>query len=456
MGEEQPDQLKIPRQTPVFAPVAAGERISCVDILRGFAVLGILLMNITSFGFPWNGDKDLASAISLADPNLAVWVITSALFEGKMRATFSMLFGAGIVLFTTRAEARQGGPASTELYYRRLLWLLALGFLHGAFLWTGDILYEYAVGGALLYPWRKLSPRILLGAGLVLLVTGALQRIPSQWETEQKRVAAAEANVAQAAGATLTAQQRDALEEWASMMRNLKPNETQIAKQIAEHQQGYWSLFLLRQRDGGVGGGFTSSWDTAAMMLVGMALFKLGVLSAGRSRRFCWTLMLLGYSIGLLINGYTVYHTLRSKFEPINLWWNVASYDVGRLAMALGHIGLIILIFQAGWLRWLTSRLAAVGQMALTNYLMQSLICTTLFYGYGAGLYGKLQRYELYYVVVGVWVLQLLLSSLWLRYFRFGPMEWLWRSLTYKTWQPLRMQARAPVLAEGLASPTLT
>ena len=101
MGEEQPDQLKIPRQTPVFAPVAAGERISCVDILRGFAVLGILLMNITSFGFPWNGDKDLASAISLADPNLAVWVITSALFEGKMRATFSMLFGAGIVLFTT-------------------------------------------------------------------------------------------------------------------------------------------------------------------------------------------------------------------------------------------------------------------------------------------------------------------------------------------------------------------
>jgi uncharacterized protein len=81
--------------------------------------------------------------------------------------------------------------------------------------------------------------------------------------------------------------------------------------------------------------------------------------------------------------------------------------------------------------------------MALTNYLMQSLICTTLFYGYGAGLYGKLQRYELYYVVVGVWVLQLLLSSLWLRYFRFGPMEWLWRSLTYTTWQPLRMQARA-------------
>src|SRR5262249_53762582 len=151
------------------------------------------------------------------------------LFEGKMRATFSMLFGAGIVLFATRAEARQAGPASTELYYRPLLWLLALGFLHSTFLWTGVILYQYAVGGMLLYPLRKLSHRVLLGAGLLLLLIGSLQRIPSQWETEQKRVAAAEANAAQAAGETLTAKQRDAQEEWASMMRGLKPNDTQIA-----------------------------------------------------------------------------------------------------------------------------------------------------------------------------------------------------------------------------------
>src|SRR5262249_13254676 len=157
-----------------------GERICSVDTLRGFAVLGILLMNITGFGFPWNGNRDLAGAASVADPNLAVWVIISVLFEGKMRATFSMLFGAGIVLFTTRAEARQGGPGSAALYYRRLLWLLAFGFLHATFLWDGDILYEYAVGGALLYPWRHLPPKRLLLAGLLLLLMGALQGIPSR------------------------------------------------------------------------------------------------------------------------------------------------------------------------------------------------------------------------------------------------------------------------------------
>jgi uncharacterized protein len=107
--------------------------------------------------------------------------------------------------------------------------------------------------------------------------------------------------------------------------------------------------------------------------------------------------------------------------------------------MALGHLSAIILIFQAGWLKWLMARLAAVGQMALTNYLMQTLICTTVFYGYGFGLYGSLQRYQLYYVVVGVWIFQLLISQIWLRYFRFGPAEWVWRSLTYWQRQPMRI-----------------
>ena len=270
MGQEQPDLPTVPREAPVVEPVAAGERLSSLDILRGFALLGILLMNITGFGFPWNGDRDLSSAAGIADPNLAVWVITSVLFEGKMRATFSMLFGAGMVLFTTRAEARQSGSDSAELYYRRLLWLLAIGFLHARFLWDGDILYEYAVGGFLLYPLRKLPPKALLLAGLLLLSTGALGTIPGNWETEEKRVAAAEANAAQAAGATLTAKQRDAQEEWASHMRNQKPNETQIAKEIADHQEGYWSIFLRRQGRGG----FWSSWDTTGMML-GMGLMKL-------------------------------------------------------------------------------------------------------------------------------------------------------------------------------------
>ena len=177
------------------------------------------------------------------------------------------------------------------------------------------------------------------------------------------------------------------------------------------------------------------------MMLIGMGLMKLGVFSGTLSRGFYWALMLVGYAAGLAINGYTAHRTLQSNFEPINMWWNFSTYDIGRLTMALGHLSAIILIFQSGWIGWLMSRLAAVGQMALTNYLMQTLICTTIFYGYGFGQYGKLQRYQLYFVVLGVWILQLLISPIWLRYFRFGPAEWVWRSLTYWKRQPMRISA---------------
>ncbi|MCI0376836.1 MAG: DUF418 domain-containing protein [Gemmataceae bacterium] len=449
MSQESPEPTALAEEAQL-QPVSAGERLSSVDVLRGFALLGILLMNITSFGFPHNGQADLAAAKSSADPNLAIWIGTSVVFEGKMRAMFSMLFGAGIVLFTLRAEKRQGVEQSSKVFYRRVLWLLALGFLHFNLLWPGDILYEYAVGAFLLFPLRRLSPKLLLLAGLLLLFTGSLRSIPRNWELEQKRVAAAEANAAEAAGKTLTAEQRDAQAEWAARMRWRKPNETQIAKEIADHQQDYWSMFLMRQRQGWAG--FVSSWDTAGMMLLGMGLMKLGVFSAAFSIPAYLAMMLLGYTAGFLINSYTAYRAIETNFEPIGLWWNFATYDAGRLTMAMGHIGLLMVIYKAGWLRWLMSGLAAVGQMALTNYLLQSLICTTIFYGYGFGLYGQLERYQLYYVVLGVWIAELIWSPIWLRYFDFGPAEWLWRSLTYWKWQPMRSRARAPVAEEPVAS----
>jgi uncharacterized protein len=452
MGQEQPELSTPARETLDLEPVATGERLSSVDILRGFAVLGILLMNITSFGFPWNGNRDLADAASITDPNRGVWLITSVLFEGKMRAMFSMLFGAGIVLFSLRAEERQGVAKGAEVFYRRVLWLLAIGFLHFNFLWSGDILYEYAVGALLLYPLRNLSSKLLLLAGVLLLVLGALRTIPRNLDLEQRREAATEAKVAQAAGATLTPEQRNAIRRWNARMLSRIPDDQQIAEEIAEHQKGYWSIFLMRQERSWLSG-FMSSWDTAGMILIGMSLMKWGVFSAALSWRSYLAILFLGYTAGLLINGYNAYRNIQSKFDPIGMWWNFTTYDAGRLTMALGHVGLIMVIYQAGWLSWLTSRLAAVGQMALTNYLMQSLICTTIFYGYGFGLYGQLERYQLYQVVLGVWIFQLLTSPLWLRYFRFGPAEWLWRSLTYWKWQPMRAGARSPVAPEPVPSP---
>jgi uncharacterized protein len=181
-------------------------------------------------------------------------------------------------------------------------------------------------------------------------------------------------------------------------------------------------------------------WSVSGRMLIGMGLMKLGVFSAGRSRRYYWVLMLLGYGLGLPLVAFGGYQLIRRHFDVVYLFGTGLAYNsLGSIPVALGHVAVLLLVYKAGLLTGLTRRLAAVGRMALSNYLMQSILCTTLFYGYGLGLYGTLDRVQLLGVVVGVWLLQLWYSPLWLRHFRYGPVEWLWRSLTYGGLQPLRV-----------------
>lgn len=190
-------------------------------------------------------------------------------------------------------------------------------------------------------------------------------------------------------------------------------------------------------------------WMIGGRMLFGMGLMKLGVFAAARSRRFYVWLAVLGYGVGLPLVGYDTYALLRSHFHyPEALRSGYLFNYVGSVPVALGHVAVVMLVCRAGALRRLTARLAAVGRMALTNYLMQSILCTTLFYGYGVGLYGKLDRTGLAGVVLAVWAAELAWSPVWLRYFRFGPAEWLWRSLTYWRRQPLR-RAAEPAVAEA-------
>jgi uncharacterized protein len=176
------------------------------------------------------------------------------------------------------------------------------------------------------------------------------------------------------------------------------------------------------------------------MMLIGMAMLKLGIITAERDRKFYLLMILIGYGIGGTINAITGYYFARSGFDlgKESLAWILADLP-SMLLVAGGHIGLVMLIVKSGWLKRLTSRLAAVGQMTLTCYLATSLICTTIFEGYGFGLFAKLQRYQLVYVVFSVWLFLLIASPIWLRHFRFGPMEWVWRSLTYWRKQPMKI-----------------
>jgi uncharacterized protein len=174
------------------------------------------------------------------------------------------------------------------------------------------------------------------------------------------------------------------------------------------------------------------------MMLLGVAFFKWNILAGQRSYKFYLLLMITGYIIGLSINYYETHLILDSNFDYLAFQKANITYDLGRVPTAIGHIGLIMIFCKIPWGKWLKSALASVGKMALTNYLMHSVICMVIFTGVGFGMFGKLQRYELLYVVLGIWIFQLILSPLWLRYFYFGPAEWLWRKLSYLNNPPFR------------------
>lgn len=435
------DPAAIPARTEP-APVSRGERITALDSVRGFALLGILLLNIVGFALYHEAYDNPTSAGGATGINLGFWYVLHVLAEGKMRCLFSLVFGASAVLLTSRLEGR---PEAADIYYRRTLWLLVFGIAHSFLLWQGEILYPYALCGFALYPFRRMRPRRLILIASALIAYCALSYFIMGHQAADK-MAAGQAAVAKAdRGETLTEEEGDARQEWEKMLRNRNPDAEALARDAAEWRGNPWRVIKARAEVVMMWCSipYYHAWnvDILSMMLLGMALMKTGVLAGARSSRFYGTLALAGYLVGVPLHAANGWAILKSGFRPDVQGYASSVYDLGRLAVACGHLGLLLWLSKRGWLRGLTDRLGAVGQMALTNYVMHSVVCAFLFTGYGLGLYGRLERYQLYYVVAGLWIFQMIASPIWLRHFRFGPLEWVWRSLTYWQRQPMRLAA---------------
>ena len=431
-----------------MAPVAASERIAALDVIRGFAVLGILAMNITGFAFHPAAYGDPTVQGGATGINLWIFLFHAVLTDGKMRGIFSLMFGAGLILLARRAEQRGGAALLADIHYRRMLWLMLFGILHAFFLWWGDILYPYALLGLVLYPMRRLSPRTLLVVAALLLAGMTAVMTGQAFELRSRRDKAAEADAAASKGAKLTEEQTEAQKKWKDALKELKPGPEEIKK----FNEGFGGSFAsaLKKRAQIVIRWHSAPfyapmmWDMLGMMFLGMALLKMGVLSAERSYRFYAWMAAVGYAVGIPLHVYPNWSNVAHNFEVIRLGFNWIPYEPARIAVCLAHVAVLAMVLKAGALRWLTSALEAVGQMAFTNYIAQSVICSLAFYGYGFGLYGQLERHQVYYVVLGIWAFQLIASPVWLRRFRFGPLEWCWRSLTYWRRQPMRIAAPEP------------
>jgi uncharacterized protein len=430
-----------------LAPTSAVERISAIDMLRGVAVLGILILNIVAFALPHQAYDDPTVAGGASDVDRAMWVVSTIAFEGKMRAVFSLLFGAGVILLTSRMEARGAGQQVADIYYRRNLWLVGFGIVHAyLLLWWGEILYMYGVTALFLFPFRRLSPRALVLLGAIVLSI----LLPKEWlayhQLQTLRLKADAAQAVKAANHRLTDDQQADIRAWTDRLDEAKPNAKALHKEITERRSGYFSnvASLSPVNVDGQSTGFYlwAFWDCAGMMLIGMGLVKNGFLNGIATSRTYLLGALAGYGLGLPLTVLRVYSWMTSGFAPFG-WFPSplpGTYEFARLGMALGHVSVLLLLYRSGRMRWIVERLAAVGQMALTNYIMQTVICVIVFYGVGLGLFGHLQRHQLYYVLAAIWVAELAWSAPWLRRFRFGPCEWLWRSLTYAHRQPFRRE----------------
>lgn len=440
---------------PQPAAAAGNDRIGMLDTMRGIAVLGILLMNITGFGLPYAYDNPTAwGGNSAAD--LAVWRIMALFFEGTMRGLFTLLFGASALLFLQRHGSRATDLRPADLYFRRTLWLIVFGLINGyALLWSGDVLFYYGVAGLALFVFRNLSPRRLLILAAVFMCLQTAISVGEWVDFHETQALAQAANERAAAGQPLADGDQEAIDAYAAVQAEFHPARENLEAYVADVRDSYSSAFAVLRGD---------TWfmqsvfffrhgivECFGMMLLGMALLKWGVLTGASSNRTYLAMIVAGYTLGLIVNAFEIRALESGAFSPEALMNALLTYDLGRIAMTLGHLGLIAIICRTPWLANASRVFAAVGQMALTNYLTQSLLCLLIFTGAGLAWYGQLARHELYYVVAAIWVLQLIWSPLWLRHFRYGPAEWLWRSLTYWRLQPMRRLVPA---ASQLSAPT--
>ncbi|TQV75256.1 DUF418 domain-containing protein [Aliikangiella marina] len=396
------------------APITSSERMVSLDLIRGIAILGILIMNIQSFGNLFATYFNPTINGDFSGLNQITWFITHIFFEQKFYTIFSMLFGAGIVVMAEKASAK--GLSAAKYHYRRSVLLILFGLLHGYLIWYGDILNIYGLFALIVFLMWKKSPRFQIVSGLVLILL--------------------------LSGFMLLGYLAMPAEDAAQMQSLFIPSEEVIAKEIAAYQ-GTWSESFAQRIEAMahmfsfIGFGI---FRITGCMLLGMAFYKLGIFSAQRSKQFYWKLIYWCLLPGLAMATYSAYALNQSGFlDAKTVQMKLAQYNyLGSLLMAIGYIGMFNLFFLSEGFKKLKQRLQAVGQMAFTNYITQSLICTSLFYGFGLGLFSMLSRFEMVLVAILVLALQMVWSPWWLKKFRFGPLEWLWRSLTYFKLQPMK------------------
>lgn len=395
-----------------------GQRLLSLDLLRGVALLGILLMNMQSFAMPGAVYLNPTAYGDFTGTNQYLWMFYHIFADQKFMSLFSMLFGAGVVLFCQNIE--QKGQSVAGLHYRRTFWLLIFGLIHSYLFWYGDILFSYAMCGFLVFLLRNKSVKTLMSIATILLLLSSFYSL--------------------FVGFSLPHFPDEAL---VGLREAWSPEADKLQEEITAYKGTFIDALYFRAEETFFMQTYVFLtyfvWRASAMMLLGMALFKSGFFHLRWSVQSYKKLLLIVMPLGFALIGWGVFKNTEHAFSlefsmfiggQFNYW--------GSILVALGYAAAVMLWVQSGLLQSLQNRLRAIGKTAFSNYILHTLICTSIFYGYGLGLFTELGRVAQLVIIVTIWLLQLWLAPWWLKHFKFGPLEWCWRSLTYWRWQPMK------------------
>lgn len=394
------------------------DRIVSIDILRGIAVFGILILNIQSFSMPGAAYINPTTWGDLTGINKAIWIISHVFASEKFMSIFSMLFGAGIILLYERKKSQ--GRSAGKVHYYRNLWLLIFGLLHAYLIWHGDILVAYSLCGFFVYLFRKMKSKglIILATGFFLIpgLINLMGGISVQYWPEESY------------NQTMNSWYPDIeiLNKEISQMRGGIVEQLGARVPVAVFMQTF--LFII-----------SVFWRVVSMMLLGMALFKNGVLLAKKTNKYYLRIVLIGLTSGYALSGFGVWQNFVHKWDmSYSMFFGVIPNYLGSVAVAIGYVGIIMLVAKSVRFLKLKRALSAVGKMAFTNYILMSVIAGFIFYGHGFSLFGKIERTGQAGFVIVIWIVIIIISPIWLKRYHYGPLEWLWRTLTYRKKVPLK------------------
>ncbi len=411
-----------------MVPAGQADRLHSLDLIRGIAVLGILLANVTAFGQPsmsYYWPPALPGGGSESDS--IAWLVQLVLVDGKFRGLFSILFGAGLVLFV---ERKHDAERALVLQLRRLAWLILLGLLHFVLLFRGDILFGYGIAGFIALFFLRLPAEKLLAIGIIwALVASGMQAL------SYLTPALIEAGASEAGRADAIAYYTD---YWQGRLI-----VAQEQARVLEHGSYLDVLrYRLAEESGLLAGYFTIGFfETVPLMLIGMGFYRSGLFAPGADASgWRWTALAVLVT-GIAINLAMGLYVYRAGFPPYLT--QLAFFGVAGVANSFMLLGGTALLAQ--WTAkasggWLAERLAQTGRMALSNYVGTSLVMMLVFHGWAGGLYGTLGKLDMLPVVLLGWALMIAFSRIWLARYCYGPLEWLWRCLTYWHRFPLKRE----------------